>query len=118
MNFDWLGYVRLAERLSNESDESSLRSAVSRAYYGVFCIARNKKGYQKYQKSDVHQKVIDEYLNSEDEDERSIGWLLIKLRKQRNYVDYNDYRHFDKAIAKKMIGLAKDILTLMKIPSK
>jgi len=43
MSFDWLGYIRLAENLSDELDESSLRSAVSRAYYGVFCIARNKK---------------------------------------------------------------------------
>jgi uncharacterized protein (UPF0332 family) len=115
MSFDWLGYIRLAENLSDELDESSLRSAVSRAYYGVFCIARNKKGYKRYGNPDVHRKVIDEYLNSEDEDERSIGWLLIKLRKQRNYADYNEDRYFNKEIVKNMVSLAKDILTLMEI---
>ena len=77
MSFDWLGYIRLAEHLSDE--------------------------------------LIDEYLNSENENERSVGWILIKLRKQRNYADYNEDKYFNKEIVKNMISLAKDILTLMEI---
>jgi hypothetical protein len=58
MNFNWIRYIYLATELLKGSDESYYRSAISRAYYGVFCIARDRKGYSNYKRSDVHSKVI------------------------------------------------------------
>ena len=40
--FDWLEYVSLADELMLNDKESHHRSAVSRAYYGVFCKIREK----------------------------------------------------------------------------
>ena len=115
MSFDWLSYIKLAEELLRKSDESYLRSAISRAYYGVFCIARDSSGYKGYIRSDVHWKVIDEYIGSRDKDERKIGWLLSILRKQRNIADYDGEALIDKDIAQKMVNTAKVILRIMGI---
>jgi hypothetical protein len=46
MAFDWRGYLDLARHLehlatSSPESESLLRSAVSRAYFAVYCHARN-----------------------------------------------------------------------------
>jgi len=45
MSFDWAHYIRLAETLKREAGnlaerESCLRSAISRAYYSAFGLAR------------------------------------------------------------------------------
>ena len=46
MNFDWRLYVQLANELityqrTARFQEAYLCTAISRSYYGVFCIARN-----------------------------------------------------------------------------
>lgn len=66
MSFDWKSYIHLAEELVKRQEESCLRSSISRAYYGVFRIARNKKGYEMYKKSDIHSKVINAYKEDEN----------------------------------------------------
>jgi len=67
MSFHWEKYVYLAEELMNRKDDAYLRSSISRAYYGVWCLARNKKGYKRYKPrkgENIHWKVINEYKNS------------------------------------------------------
>jgi len=46
MSFNWRDYVDLAQDLLNRAEEACQRSSISRAYYGVFCLARNRKGYK------------------------------------------------------------------------
>ena len=41
MKFDWEEYFNLAKELAGTTEEAKLRSAVSRAYYSAFCLARN-----------------------------------------------------------------------------
>ncbi len=115
MSFNWRDYVSLAEELSNRTEESYLRSSISRAYYGVFCIARDRKGYKKYPSSDVHWKVINEYKNSGDKTEQDIGRVLDKLRKSRNDADYDESRLISRDLAERMVISAKQILTRMGI---
>jgi uncharacterized protein (UPF0332 family) len=40
--FDWYEYFRLADELGQRTDEASLRSAISRAYYFVYHLALNR----------------------------------------------------------------------------
>jgi len=40
--FDPLDFLKLAEKLSNESDEASLRTSISRAYYSMLLFAREE----------------------------------------------------------------------------
>jgi uncharacterized protein (UPF0332 family) len=116
MSFDWIKYVYVAEELLEKTDESYFRSAISRAYYGIFCIARNNKGYRRYYGSDVHRKVINDYKDSIYEEEQEIGRVLDIIRKLRNYADYDEDRLIDRSFAKKAVNLAKYILKIMDIP--
>ncbi|MDI6792265.1 MAG: hypothetical protein QME81_05280 [bacterium] len=116
MSFDWTEYIRLSEELIQKEEEVYLRSAISRSYYGVFCIARNKLGYQRYSGRDVHGKIIDGYKNSADRIQEKIGKNLDELRKARNSADYDGDRKIDKPMAKKMLILAKQALNNLGIP--
>ena len=54
--FDPLKFLSLAHELANQNEESNLRSAVNRAYYAVFLIAREKTGVTD--RKGVHKKVV------------------------------------------------------------
>jgi uncharacterized protein (UPF0332 family) len=115
MIFNWIRYIYLADELLTGTDEAYYRSAISRAYYGVFCITRDKKGYSDYKKSDAHSKVIENYAKSNDEDERVIGSILDEMRKARNLADYNSGKVISKVDAERMVYSAKYILDILGI---
>jgi len=110
MSFDWKDFIRLSEELIKRSDEASLRSGISRAYYGVFCIARNKQGLKHYKKPDVHREVIARYMNSKNNQEQEIGQLLDKLRRERNDADYDEDKVINSQLAQRVLLRAKNIL--------
>ena len=112
MSFDWTKFISLAEELIKQkhADEASWRSGISRAYYGVFCIARNKKGLKNYYKANVHKNVIKQYQDSYNRDEKYIGTILDKLRKERNKADYDEKEKIDSELAQRVILKAKEVL--------
>ncbi len=100
MSFDWKDYTKLAEKLYNEVNKNSMeeaynRSVISRAYYGVFCLSRNKAGLEFYiprrntNDPGVHRKVINHYKNSSKLEEKQAGKILDELRIMRNKADYD-----------------------------
>jgi len=115
VSFGWKDYINLAEDLLDQSEESCFRSAVSRAYYGAFCIARNVKGFKDFTGANIHWKVINEYKNSSDKNERNIGRILDKLRRARNNADYNEDKPVTRGIAERAVISAKYILTSIEI---
>ena len=118
MSFDWKDYVYLAEELLARAKESCLRSSISRAYYGVFCIARNRKGYQNYEPKrgeNIHWLVINEYKISRNVCDRDIGRTLDKLRKSRNDADYKENKPINTGLAERSVLLAKSILAKLGI---
>lgn len=115
MSFDWREYIRLAEELINQDKESCLRSGVSRAYYGVFCIMRDKAGFKTYKEYDVHRKVIEYYKSSRDKKEQYVGKLLDELRKKRNDADYDEDKNINADSAKTSLLESKTILQKMDI---
>jgi uncharacterized protein (UPF0332 family) len=99
MSFDWSGYLILAQELASASTNSSikeayLRSAISRAYYAAFCIARNHLIYKDKHSipnsQNVHWYVVDKFENSGDTTRETIGQFLRHLRSTRNIIDYRD----------------------------
>lgn len=51
MSFDWSGYLDVAKELASvaltsANKEAKLRSAISRAYYAAFILARNYLRFQ------------------------------------------------------------------------
>lgn len=120
MSFDWRLYIKLAGKLINFQGEKSLaesysRSAISRAYYGVFCSSRNFLSLRgiAVPKRDVHRFVIDRYKKSLDLNEKKIGIELDRLRRDRNDADYEDRKSIDKNYALRSYGRSKGILRLL-----
>ena len=93
--FDWGKYLELALSLGESSDEASARSAVSRAYYAVFCSARNwlKENEQDFfmTPSGENHKIVWDYFNQGPQRLRKkIATDGRRLRGQRNTADYDD----------------------------
>jgi len=116
MSFDWDDYVYLAEDLLTRNEESCRRTSVSRAYYGVFCRARNKKGYHTHtprKGESIHWTVINAYKNSANMDEQNVGRVLDKLRRWRNQADYNQDKTVDRPLAERAVYSAKELLVTL-----
>ena len=114
MSFKWFDYIDLADRLIQDASEAAYRSAISRAYYGAFCLARDTAQLSDYGKTDVHKVVADQYLHSSEGKKRLIGNKLEELRRNRNRADYNDpfdqNRHINlKSLASISVHMAKKI---------
>jgi uncharacterized protein (UPF0332 family) len=117
MSFDWQLYISLAEELLKLSqkrtlEEACFRSAISRSYYGVFCIARNflkKKGIS-IPPIDTHKFVREQYMNSSNFIERKIGENLKRLWSDRKNSDYEDSADINITKAMAAINLSKRVL--------
>lgn len=113
MSFDWKEYFTVAQELAKKDKEGYFRSAISRAYYGAFCLARNKKGYKNYTGSDVHSKVIEAFKTEKDKNLREIGAKLDMLRRQRNLADYNEDIKICQKLTTRMLIIAEKIIELI-----
>ena len=115
MSFDWIDFVKLAKKLIEDREEASLRSGISRAYYGVFCIARNRKGLKNYKKGDVHRVVIESFKNSNDFNEQYVGWVLDELRRNRNHADYEEDKRIDSNLAQRVLDKTERALERLEV---
>ena len=91
--FDWRSLLGLAERLGQETgNEAALRSAISRAYYAVFALARRRLREQGCWQvaRDPHLRAWATYLNATGRSCRRIGELEFNLLDQRRRADYED----------------------------
>lgn len=99
MSFSWKDYYILAGQLKQQAADSSqqeayLRSAISRAYYASFCLARNYLRDSLGRKStgtlDDHEFVKNQFRNLPGQDNQAIAENLRRLRAYRNQADYDD----------------------------
>ena len=96
--FDWTEYLNLANSLAGPKsspsiNEAQLRTAISRAYYANYCIARNhlrdKEGHA-VPRADAHKYVIDQFRNSSERERRDLGKDLDRLKNWRQFADYEN----------------------------
>ena len=129
MKFDWSEYLNLATELaalSSDSDdaEAKLRSAVSRAYYAVFCLSRNylrdiekDPRLSRKSSSDIneHQYVAEEFIfhKSKNKEMIKIGENLSRLRELRNKADYADTIFNLQKDVKYALKLAQNIMSAL-----
>ena len=100
MTFHWPEYVKLAKELAGvdtdlPSQEAKLRSAISRAYYGVHCVARNYLNSYELNvpitaTGTAHREVRDYFQQSHEAPRRQIGTDIGRLLDWRNKVDYRN----------------------------
>ena len=121
MKFDWSEYFNLAKELGETSKEAELRSAVSRAYYSAFCLARNYlRDIQQYPRLwrnktyeiNAHQYVAEKFIYNQSKSQImiEIGKDLSRLRKMRNKADYEDTMFNLKREARTALMLAQNII--------
>jgi len=91
--FDWVEYLELAGELAERREsEAALRSAVSRAYYAVFCKARQTLRDQGFivPRRGAHQFVWEKYQNHRERSHRRIGLHGERLKNYREDADYEE----------------------------
>lgn len=103
--FDWAKFIILAKILFKRLDEESIRTAISRFYYGVFGVVRRylinveHKYHLAGRGGSIHNDVYDEIKDSNDSTLKEISKIFHKLRIARNEADYDsnlDAEHFKK----------------------
>lgn len=120
MEFNWESYVSLSERILSwcEKDlkEACLRTSISRAYYGVFCTARNKLIAEGViiPKVSTHKFVREKYQASKNKFKKKIGKNLKRLWAERKAADYEDKAEISIQRAKIAIEIAKRTLKELK----
>ncbi len=92
--FDWPAFLKLAEELALRPQESCRRTAISRAYYFIYHLARQRveaNGFVLVAGGDSHKQVWEKYSASPDFQCKKLGELArhIKLRRQR--ADYEPH---------------------------
>jgi uncharacterized protein (UPF0332 family) len=116
MAFDWKEFIKFSEELyDSRNDEASLRSAISRAYYGAFGAIRPYCIY-KFQISaksnhEIHRTIIDKLKSSSDRLEYSTGNFLSGLRDERNNADYDSSSSITKPNVNKAINVSKAVIS-------
>jgi uncharacterized protein (UPF0332 family) len=129
MRFEWSEYLNLAQELAaTNSDslanrEAKLRSAISRAYYSTFCLARNylrdiekdRTFFRKNRDINEHQYVAEEFIYHPTKMKNmvKIGENLSTLRELRNKADYEDTIFNLQKEARTALKLAKNIISAL-----
>ena len=94
---DWFLYHDLAQQWIGHGGEAHERAAVSRAYYAMFCTARNELKdaidgeYSPPKCGSEHKYVWNSYKEERHpRGTKHIGVLGNRLRRYRNKADYDD----------------------------
>jgi uncharacterized protein (UPF0332 family) len=114
MTFDWNVYINLSKKCLECDEEAYFRTAISRAYYGCFCILRDRENLGDDTTRNVHINVIKHYKNHRfNPNYKKIGIKLDQLRKCRNKADYNGEIEITKDNAELAIARSKEIINLL-----
>jgi uncharacterized protein (UPF0332 family) len=126
MSFDWQTYIRLAEELLNNSEDSDieeayLRSSLSRSYYGVFGIAyyfliHNQKVDKEELENDTHRRVRNKFIHNPQRNRllNKIGKNLESLWKERKDADYKEDSEINRNRAETAYLLASDTIGIFR----
>ena len=123
MSFNWSEYLDLAQQLAGKAkisatQESRLRSAISRGYYAAFIQARNylrdREGLT-IPTQNTHEYVINQFRNNSDLDRQEIGNILKRLKIRRNKADYDDTFSDLQVVTQKSLKLAAKIIAKLQI---
>jgi uncharacterized protein (UPF0332 family) len=117
----WVDFIRLAEELVRVEEEASRRSGISRAYYGVFNLARRwlEARGTKIEDRRAHGQVwlaFNRAAGAAPDSRRKwqeIGDLGGAMRRLRNQADYADHVSGLERLAVESVDSAKQILALL-----
>jgi len=109
-------FMDLAWELLGGMKQAEWRSAVSRAYYAAFHVARGllrQAGFAAPLAENAHAYVWLRLSNSGHPDVQIAGAKLSLLRSGRNLADYELQRTLNQATATDQVRMASDIIQLL-----
>ena len=89
--FDWSEYLKLARELGQRTEESCLRSSLSRAYYFVYNLAlrrAERNGFVPLQGESSHIQLWRLFSKSPEPECITLGQIAIRLKERRERADY------------------------------
>jgi uncharacterized protein (UPF0332 family) len=92
--FDWSEYLKLAEELAKRTENSALRTAMSRAYYYVYHLALDRalaNGFQVKRSEGTHIQVWKTFSGSPEPACRKLAEIAGRLKEKRERADYSNY---------------------------
>lgn len=121
MTFDSKGYLAVAQELMEREgltapQDARCRSAISRAYYAVYGVARSfaaaRPGFERSSGSE-HSALSRWFKNQSSPRFRKVGHMLQRLHDQRKSADYGDEIENPLDQARASIRGATDILRII-----
>jgi hypothetical protein len=109
-------FLTLAQRLAVGATEAEWRSAVSRAYYAAFHVARHlleDLGFTVPQADRAHAYLWLRLYNCGDAQVQAAGADLNALRRDRNWADYNLPRPLVQAFAQARLPDTERIIQIL-----
>ena len=110
---NWRDFLLLASRLAAGTTEAEWRTAVSRAYYAAFHVARRLFGDLNFtvpRADRAHQYLAFRLSNSGDSAVEQAGRDLETLRRLRNRADYDGTPALTRTQAAAAVQLAEGII--------
>lgn len=103
--FDWLEFKDVGDELSLNAAESYVRGAITMYYYAIFSAIREylvkiKKQYQFLNNKDIHRRVWEYLVSTNDYNENEVGEFLSNTRSVRNLANYDKEHDYDYFIDK------------------
>lgn len=124
MKFEWEQYICLACKLIKSGQftlfyKASLRSAISRSYYGVYGVAATylleyHADVPSIPDKDPHRFVRDKFQSSSNMGESKVGENMRRLWRGRKDSDYDDNFDVDQNNAEKNLLIAINTITDLK----
>lgn len=114
MSFDWNDYISVSTQLCQNKGEASLRSSISRSYYALYNQAYDKliNEGERFSQQSLHVQTGDKFLNSNDRLRQSIGDIGKKLKRNRQYADY-DKSHPTPLLAQQVLFNAQKAISFL-----
>ena len=110
---NWRDFLLLASRLAAGTTEADWRTAVSRAYYAAFHIARRlfaDSGFTVPRADRAHQYLVFRLSNSGESIVEQAGRDLDTLRRLRNRADYDGTPALTQPQASAAVRIAEGII--------
>jgi uncharacterized protein (UPF0332 family) len=113
---NWRDFLTLARQLTGRATEADWRTAVSRAYYAAFHIARQlltDLNFTVPRADRAHQYLVFRLSNSGEPTVEQAGRDLETLRRLRNRADYDEVPALPQPQAAAAVQLAEVIIQVL-----
>jgi uncharacterized protein (UPF0332 family) len=118
---NWRDFLVLARQLTAGPAEADWRTAVSRAYYAAFHVARQmftNLGFRVPRADRAHQYLVFRLSNSGESGVEQAGRDLDTLRRLRNRADYDEIPALTQAQATAAVQLASNIIQVLDLATQ